>query len=72
METLADGNALAHAMVDTVRDALLVLDEKLNVIAASRSFYSTFLTTPSETIGRRIYDLGHGEWNNDKLRLLLE
>ena len=72
METIADGKTLAHAMVDTVRDALLVLDGKLNVIAASRSFYSTFLTTADLTIGRRIYDLGHGEWNNEKLRLLLE
>jgi PAS domain S-box-containing protein len=72
METIADGRTLAHAMVDTVRDALLVLDGKLNVIAASRSFYSTFLTTAEATIGRRIYDLGHGEWNNEKLRLLLE
>ena len=72
METIADGKTLAHAMVDTVRDALLVLDGKLNVVAASRSFYSTFLTTAEHTIGRRIYDLGHGEWNNDKLRLLLE
>ena len=72
METIADGKTLAHAMVDTVRDGLLVLDGKLNVIAASRSFYSTFLTTADLTIGRRIYDLGHGEWNNEKLRLLLE
>ena len=72
METISDGKTLAHAMVDTVRDALLVLDGKLNVIVASRSFYSTFLTTADLTIGRRIYDLGHGEWNNEKLRLLLE
>jgi PAS domain S-box-containing protein len=72
MDTIADGKTLAHAMVDTVCDALLVLDGQLNVVAASRSFYSTFLTTAEKTIGRRIYDLGHGEWNNDKLRLLLE
>jgi two-component sensor histidine kinase len=72
METIADGKTLAHAMVDTVRDALLVLDGKLNVVAASRSFYSTFLTTADATIGRRIYDLGNGEWNNDALRQLLE
>jgi PAS domain S-box-containing protein len=72
MQTIADGKMLAHAMVDTVRDALLVLDGKLNVVAASRSFYSTFLTTADVTIGRRIYDLGHGEWNNEPLKLLLE
>ena len=37
-----DGIALANAIVDTVRDPLLVLDHDLRVIAASRSFYSTF------------------------------
>ena len=72
MDTIFANTNLAHAMVDTVRDALLVLDGKLNVVAASRSFYSTFLTTADVTIGRRIYDLSDGEWNNEKLRLLLE
>ena len=72
MDTVFANTNLAHAIVDTVRDALLVLDGKLNVVAASRSFYSTFLTTADVTIGRRIYDLSDGEWNNEKLRLLLE
>jgi two-component sensor histidine kinase len=72
MESTEDGQALAYAMVDTVRDSLLVLDGKLNVVAASRSFYSTFKTTADQTVGRRVYDLGEGEWNNPALRLLLE
>jgi len=72
MESILNDKTLAQAMVDTVRDALLVLDGKLNVVAASRSFYSTFLTTADVTIGRRIYDLGNGEWNSEALRLLLE
>ena len=37
-----DGQALARAIVDTVREPLLVLDKDLRVIAASRSFYETF------------------------------
>lgn len=72
MEDTEDRHTLANAVVDTVRDSLLVLDDKLNVVAASRSFYSTFLTTPDATIGRRIYDLGNGEWNNTTLQQLLE
>ena len=72
MENLEVNRALAYAVVDTVRDSLLVLDGELNVIAASRSFYATFMTTADVTIGRRIYDLGHGEWNSPALRLLLE
>lgn len=72
MDSMIDGQTLAHAMVDTVRDALLVLDEDLNVVAASRSFYAKFLTKPADTIGHRIYDLGEGEWNSEALRQLLE
>jgi len=39
---IPDGLALANAIVDTVRDPLLVLDQELRVIAASRSFYTRF------------------------------
>jgi PAS domain S-box-containing protein len=72
MDALKNSQALAQAMVDTVRDALVVLDDELRIISASRSFYSTFQTTPQATVGRKIYDLGSGEWNNPKLRDLLE
>ena len=72
MTKIVEGDALAHAMVDTVRESLLVLDGKLRVVAASRSFYATFLTTPDVTIGCMVYDLGTGAWNNAALRLLLE
>ena len=72
MNNNSDRNALALAMVNTVRDALLVLDSDLRVIAASRSFYSTFDTLPEEAIGRLVYELGAGEWNNPALRELLE
>ena len=36
------GLTLAQAIVDTVRDPLVVLDQNLRVIAASRSFLQTF------------------------------
>ena len=72
MDNITDGRTLAHAMVDTVRESLLVLDGNLSVVAASRSFYATFRTTPEETLGRMVYDLGTGAWNNPALRLLLE
>ena len=39
---VADGRALAQAIVDTIREPLLVLDEDLCVVAASRSFYRVF------------------------------
>jgi chemotaxis protein methyltransferase CheR len=68
----ADAGSLAKAIVDTIREPLLVLDRELRVIVASRSFYLTFDMTPQVTRGRRIYDLGEGVWNIPELRLLLE
>ena len=72
MDRITDGRTLAQALVDTVRESLLVLDGDLRVVSASRSFYATFHTTPAETQGRLVYDLGTGEWNNAALRELLE
>jgi two-component sensor histidine kinase len=67
-----DACALAQAMVDTVREPLIVLDKDLRVVAASRSFYVKFSTDPGGTKGKRFYELGDREWDIPKLRLLLE
>ena len=67
-----DAGTLAQAIVDTVREPLLVLDKDLRVLAASRSFYLTFKAAPADTQGRLLYTLGDGQWDIPKLRLLLE
>ncbi len=69
---VADACALAHSIVDTVREPVLVLDKGLRVIAASRSFYSRFQVRPEDTQGRLLYTLGDGQWDIPKLRILLE
>ncbi len=60
------------AIIDTVREPVLVLDQDLRVITASRSFYRTFKVGPEATEGRLLYELGDGHWDLPKLRLLLE
>jgi hypothetical protein len=67
-----DACALAHAIVDSVREPLVVLDQDLRVVAASRSFYMTFKVNPDNTEGELLYQLGNGEWDIPKLRVLLE
>ena len=69
---IADAWALAQGIVDTVREPVLVLDNELRVIAASRSFYSAFKVKPNDTQGRLLYALGDGQWDIPKLRVLLE
>jgi len=44
--------------VQTVREALLVLDADLRVKFAAGSFYQTFKVTPGQTEGRLIYEMG--------------
>jgi two-component sensor histidine kinase len=67
-----DARALALAIVNTVREPLLVLDEDLRVVAASRSFYLTFRVERQKVEGVAVYALGDGQWNIPELRLLLE
>jgi PAS domain S-box-containing protein len=67
-----DGRALAQAIVDTIREPLLVLDKELRVVAASRSFCVTFKVAKENIQGRRVYALGDGEWDIPELRSLLE
>ena len=69
---ISDACALAQAIVDTVSDPVLVLDKELRVIAASRSFYSTFKVSPEDTQGSLLYALGDGQWDIPELRVLLE
>ena len=69
---IAHGHDLAEAIVDAIREPLLVLDPDLRVIAASRSFYRTFAVTPRKTQGQLIFELGDGQWNIPGLRALLE
>ena len=63
--------SLEEAIVDTVREPLIVLDDALRVVVASRSFYRAFAVTPAETEGRLLYELGNGQWDIPSLRQLL-
>lgn len=63
---------LAEGIINTVSEPLIVLDKALQVVSASRSFYQHFQVTATETVGRKIYDLGNGQWNIPTLRQLLE
>ena len=60
--------SLEEAIVDTVREPLVVLDDVLRVVVASRSFYSAFQVTKEETEGRTLFELGDGQWDIASLR----
>ena len=61
-----------RTVVDTVREPFLILDEKLRVISANKTFYSFFRVKQGSTENELVYDLGNGQWNIPRLRSLLE
>jgi PAS domain S-box-containing protein len=71
-ESRADALAHVRGIVDTVREPLLVLDGRLRVRSANRSFYRTFRVSPRATEGQLLYDLGNGQWDIARLHSLLE
>src|SRR5207248_584356 len=58
----------AQAIVETVREPLLVLTENLQIERGNRSFYQMFGVAPSETQGRLLYEIAGGQWNIPELR----
>ncbi len=61
----------AQNIVDTVREPLVVLNGKFEVVSASRMFYQTFNMTREETEGTSLYALGDGQWDIPGLRKLI-
>ena len=59
-------------LVETIREGLLVLDPDLTVRFANRSFGETFAVTPEDTVGRKLHELGNGQWDIPELRSLIE
>lgn len=57
---------------NTVREAIIVLDENMRVLSANRSFFAIFNVDSAHTINSLLYDLGNGQWNIPHLRVLLE
>ena len=62
MSSIIYDHALAHAIVDTIRDPMLVLDEHLRVMAASRSYCRFFEVNHAETDGKLLNEIGGGQW----------
>jgi chemotaxis protein methyltransferase CheR len=71
-DNLADAQTLALAIVDTLPEPFVMLDDSLRVLAASRCFYERFREDPARTRGRPLFEVGDGQWDMPALRLLIE
>jgi len=57
--------------VETVREGLLVLDPDLTIRFANRSFCDTFAVAPQDAVGRKLHEIGNGQWDMPELRAAL-
>ncbi len=72
LEQLESSRNYAEAIVETVREPLIVLDSNLCVRTANQSFYRTFQVAVAETEQHLIFEIGNGQWNIPRLRQMLE
>ena len=62
----------SDSIINTIRQPLVVLDEELYVISASRSFYSIFSVEPEQTVGRQLDAIDEGRLDIAALRVFLD
>jgi PAS domain S-box-containing protein len=65
---LAEAQTLAQAIVDTLPEPFLVLDDTLHLLAGSRCFYEIFGEDAAQTHGRSLFELAGGMWDVPGLR----
>jgi signal transduction histidine kinase len=63
--------AYADAIVETVRQPLIILGSDLTIKTANKAFFDTFKVTKEDTYGQKIFDLGNRQWDIAQLRELL-
>ena len=63
---------LTEAIIGTLREPIIILDDDLRVVVGSRAFYDTFKVNYEEIRGKSFRELGHGAWNIPALHALLE
>jgi PAS domain S-box-containing protein len=63
---------VTQSIVDTIRDPLVVLENDMTIVTASKAFLTIFGITEAETHGRRVSELLQHQWDVPALRNLME
>ncbi|MDD5668595.1 MAG: chemotaxis protein CheB [Candidatus Omnitrophica bacterium] len=60
-----------QAIIETMREPLVVLDKDMRVLSANKSFYDMFRIQVSDVKNKLFYELSRHQWDTPKLRKLL-
>ena len=61
----------SERILETLPQPLLVLTADLTIQSANLAFYKHFNAVPAQTEGRKVFELGHGQWDIEPLRVQL-
>jgi two-component system CheB/CheR fusion protein len=61
-----------QSIVDSVRDPMVILDNRFMIVSAGRAFYDTFDVTPEAIVGKSLYEIANGQWSIPQLHGLLD
>ncbi len=71
-QQLNDARLYAEGIVATIRHPLVVLDNKLRIRNANKSFYQQFNLNETEAEGKLFYEIQNHRWNQSVIRDSLE
>lgn len=71
-DQLNNARQYTEAIVDTIREPLLIIDRELRIKRASKSFYTRFNLNEADVENNLLYEIGDKEWDIPQLRRLLE
>ena len=66
-----DGRAMARAVVDALREPVLLLDGRLRVVAANRAYCLAFKAERKDVQGRPVRAISDGRWDTPEVRAML-
>jgi PAS domain S-box-containing protein len=69
--TLEQSEAYLTAIVETIRESLIVLDSELKILSANHNFCDFFKEPEHQIVGRDFFEIGEGQFDIPELRELL-
>jgi two-component system, chemotaxis family, CheB/CheR fusion protein len=71
-QKLKISEAYINNILESMRDALIVLDKDLKVVSVNRAFYKIFKVSAEQIVNKSFFEIGKGLWNIPSLRKMLE
>ena len=70
-EQVTEERDYSKAIIATVHEAMLILDEELQIKSVNKSFLTTFQVSEKEIKGLNLFEIVNHQWNLPKLKKLL-